>query len=181
MKTERFYFDQYAVMVLSRDGGYSFTKYRNRDWAKVKGRQLIHKENGHRYALDRTKALNLKGWCPWYAYGFFSCFIDQMPYPKRGLLLFREPADKLHGIEIAIQPLDRLENLDITDKEAQANPDNPVMSPRMYKVLAENTLVRDAVRSTPFGGFTNWKMTTLVLGGLMLVIILLWMGGYFEQ
>src|SRR4030042_2232906 len=89
------------------------------------------KVNGHAYAIDPEEARHLKGWRGKAKDGFWAEFTDIIP-SRIGILFYVEPTDPLHGVEIPVPPVDRVNEIDL----------ERVDSPAVYNAILNSPLHR---------------------------------------
>ena len=96
----------------SKERVYHARHIRNFNGKNFKGEEYDKKPyhyNGHNYHLNLDRAYRFK-WAMWKkwnpkVYGYFGSIKELVRSKKIGILLYQEPKDSLHGIEIPIEPL----------------------------------------------------------------------------
>jgi hypothetical protein len=159
-------FRHYLVIVATAPSGYYARMIDNTGPREVKSIEL----NGHKYAIDPEEARRLKGWRGKAKDGFWAEFVDIVP-SRIGVLFYVEPTDPLHGVEIPIPPVDRVNEIDL----------ERVDSPAVYNAILNSPLYRRYQARLKFGAGTNWLLVALVMIGLVGVLIVLAMSGYFDS
>jgi len=190
-------FDDVLAIVFSRDGSYSDFRIPIRPRRKGKDKGLKEKipaadagkvinHNGHRYAIDLSSAFSLETWYPWTRYHwFYGIFTDRLvPRIFRiGVLFYREPTDALHGVEVPVRPLDRLTDLmQYIDDNEQSHkmPDWAILlNPSTVTTFAYSKVFKKAIKRNPFGLGTTARVWLIIVAVMVLLMFLLYQGGYF--
>jgi hypothetical protein len=159
-------FHSFLCIVATAPSGYYARMVDNTGLHAVKS----FKVNGHAYAIDPEEARHLKGWRGKAKDGFWAEFTDIIP-SRIGILLYVEPTDPLHGVEIPVPPVDRVNEIDL----------QRVDSPAVYHAVLDSPLYRRYQARLKFGSATNWVLVLLVLLGLAGVMLVLFMSGYFDS
>ena len=165
--------DEYMA-IIEQTGGH----FEVRRWSAKAPVKAIVTNKGtpdeHRFRVQKEKAFLLKGWYPWTRIRFFQSILDALSHwvHSVGLLLYdenREPDEDGY-----ILPLDRI-------NETVTNP-NPtdILSPDVHQVIGESKIYTEAMRKLHFGGGMSWKTGTIVLGAMLFLMLILYMGGYFD-
>lgn len=158
-------FSRFLCVVATAPNGYYARMIDNMGSRTVKSFVV----NGHSYAVDPRLARKLKGWRGKAKYGFWAEFVDVIP-SKIGVLFYVEPADPHHAIVIPDPPIDRVAEIDL----------QRIDSPAVYHAIMDSPLYRRYQARLKFGGGTNWLLVALVLVGLVALLVVLAMSGYFD-
>jgi len=167
MKRKSIY-DEYMAIIM-QDGGH----YEIHRWNADKP-LIAFKKRGHRYVVRKEKAMTLKGWYPWTQIRFFQSIMDALSHWVNGigLLIYDESADA--NAEGYIEPLDRIQD------GVKAPGAADILSPYLHRVIGESVLYRDAMKKLSFGGGMSWKTGTILLAAMLFLMLVLYLGGYFE-
>jgi len=156
------------MMIIRQAGGH----YEVRRWkADTPVKAFIVR--GHKYLVQKEKAFLLKGWYPWTRIRFFQSIIDAMShwFHHIGVLVYDEPSYQTKDYTL---PLDRIDE-SVTDPGP-----TDILSPDVYRVIGESKIYQDAMKKLHFGGGMSWKTGTIVLAAMLFLMLVLYLGGYFE-
>ena len=159
-------FHEFLCIVATAPSGYYARMIDNTGLEVVKSFEV----NGHQYAIDSEEARKLKGWRGTAKDGFWAEFVDIMP-SYIGVLFYVEPTDPLHGVELPIPPMDRINEIDL----------QRVDTPAVYHAVLDSPLYRRYQAKLKFGAGTNWFLVLLVMVGLIGLLVILAMSGYFDS
>ena len=129
---------------------------------------------GHKYLVQTEKAFTLKGWYPWTKIRFFQSILDALSQWVCGIGLLVYDENSKPNEDGYILPLDRIDE-DVINPGPAA-----ILSPFVHGVIGESVLYRDAMKRMAFGAGMNWKTGTIILAGMLFLMIILYMGGYFD-
>jgi hypothetical protein len=120
--------------------------------------------HGHKYGFAPERAFKLKGWYPWMKQGYWSTFAEVVDWHKTGLLVYREPEDPLHGIEIPVPPMDRARPVTL-------------QSPLLLHGIAQSPLYRNYQRRRKIGSSNTVLMIAIIALGIMVAVAIVIMTG----
>ena len=152
-------YSHYIILLLLQGGAYKM-------WHVTPEKFLALKTigyNGHKYRIDHNQVSYLHGWCPWKSYNPWNpwsmCYLYIYQwYHATGLLVFKEPADPLHAVEVPEPPL---KFLDQSDEK---------WTPAVVAGVALSKLYKDYDKKLSYGGF---KLTPTLLIILLVAVIFL--------
>ena len=160
-------YEEYMMIVCQSGGHYELRRWSAKTPVKAFTIQ------GHKYLIQYEKAFLLKGWYPWTQIRFFQSILDALSHwvHKIGVLVYEEPSYQTDDYTL---PLDRI-NESVTDPGPA-----DILSPDVHKAIAESKIYTEAMKKLHFGGGMSWKTGTIVLAGLLFLMLILYMGGYFD-
>ena len=133
--------------------------------------------NGHKYALIRNRAIHLQGFLVWFGWIKFNyrhpikSTREWLKSKKIGMLIFQEPDDPLHGIEIAIKPLH------ISEIREDVGNTTPIKLKTVIDNQSYNKHIR-ALKFTKFGALKGRWVVIVIIGIVAAIALFLYFNGY---
>jgi len=159
--------DEYMLIVRQAGGHYEVRRWK----AATPIKAFVI--GGHKYRVQKEKAFLLKGWYPWTQIRFFQSILDALSHwvNRIGLLVYEEPP---YQTDSYVSPLDRI------DEIVTSPGPGDILTPDVHRVIAESKIYADAMKKLHFGGGMSWKTGTIVLAAMLFLMLVLYLGGYFE-
>jgi hypothetical protein len=122
--------------------------------------------NGHKYGWDEDRIFRLLGWYPWQVpslnpFKFFYQWLERR-YVSVGLVLYREPADPLHAVELAEPPLA------FSDYVVKGY---DRVSPALFRGAILSPLYKRYEKATKFAGITDKKTIIIIIAVFIVAMV----------
>lgn len=155
-------YSHYLILILLQGGTYKLFHVKPDKFEALK----TIRYHGHLYLIDQEQVVYLHGWSPWLFYNPWNPwrmvynYIYEW-YHATGLLVFKEPKDPLHAVEVAEPPL-RFEQ-----------PADEKWTPAVVRGVALSTLYKQYDKRLGYGAFKlTWQMLLICLVGFILILLI---------